>query len=92
MSEQKKVVKQIPRNGEVYFRLITCYDRAFKMLFKELDDIFDYYEFVWKKLIMVRMLAKAGKWELAVKKLELIEEELKDKEKEIDWSNEPSML
>jgi len=84
--------KQVPRDGEVYERLITCYNRSFKMFLKELDDLVDYYEFVWKGLLLVGIYAKRGEWEKAWRKLRMIEDELKEKEREIDWSNEPSML
>jgi len=92
MSDGKLEAKVVHRDAEVLEKRIVLYNRMFKMMFKELEDVLDYYEFVARKLSMIGVLIKAGKWELAEEKLKLIEEELKDKEKEIDWSDEPIML
>jgi len=92
MSDGEKKVEVVVRDREALEKTIELYNRSFKMFLKELDDLIDYYEFVWKGLLLVDTFIRKGKWELAWKKLKLIEEELKEKEKEIDWSDEPSVL
>jgi len=92
MSDGEKKVEVVVRDREALEKTIELYNRSFKMFLKELDALVDYYEFVWKGLLLVGIYAKRGEWEKAWRKLRMIEDELKEKEREIDWSNEPSML
>ena len=92
MSDGEKKVEVVVRDREALEKVVELYNRSFKMMQKELEDLMDYYVFIWKGLLLVDTFIRKGKWELAWKKLKLIEEELKEKEKEIDWSDEPSVL